>query len=141
MKRINILFKIALASVLVLNGAFFIYANTRTLSVSEKVKPVTLAAYQTDKALTNENLAQLKTNSAQLKNKITAMAATSGNNVIGITYYSDLISSSEIASTLESNNSFDLSEITFQSSGKSCPISGIKAQWNSLLNAYRISDN
>lgn len=141
MKRINMLFKTALAAVLILNSTFFIYANMRTVSLSEKVKPVMLTAYQSDKPLTEENLIQLKSNSVKLKNKITAMAAAAGNNVVGITYYNDLISSTEIANTLMSNNTFALSEIKFQSSGKSCPVHGLQAEWYSLLNAYRVTNN
>lgn len=140
MNRINRLFKTALIAIIIVNGSFFIYANLRVSSVSEKVKPVKLAAYRSEKNLTPENIADIRSGSQALKNKITALSATPGYNIIGVTYYEDLISSNDLVHTLDANNTLALSEVKFQP-GKSCPVQGLEARWHSFLDSYRIVNN
>ncbi len=115
--------------------ALFLYANLRSLSITERLEPVALVTYHLA-APDNAAEATLSTRIRSVKG-VTACAVNLASNLLSVTYQHHKLSAGQLKLDIEQQTGLSLKDAPVAASG-GCPVHKVAGWYHSTLDFLRI---
>jgi hypothetical protein len=108
------------------------YANIRTISPSEKLKPVQLTTFVIQGELTDDTAQQLQKN-LDLQEGITAAKVNVRGNLASIVHHTDVISQKELKNLISTATQSEVSLKKFEAKSGGCPVHAVGGSFSNLV--------